>query len=117
MAPLDALDLSDDNLRAQITKAFNVAPCQWQVEVIRALLKLSQRLDTRDLCLISATGSGKTLTFLAPLLFEPRKLMVIISPLNLLSDQIAGQLRSQGLPAIALCGDYATKNVFQVRPK
>ncbi|KAL1698963.1 P-loop containing nucleoside triphosphate hydrolase protein [Schizophyllum commune] len=113
MAPPDAPDLSDDNLRAQITKAFNVAPCQWQIEVIRALLKLSQHLDTRDLCLISATGSGKTLTFLAPLLFEPRKIMVIISPLNLLSDQIAGQLRSQGLPAIALCGDNATKNVFQ----
>ncbi|KAL1749599.1 P-loop containing nucleoside triphosphate hydrolase protein [Schizophyllum commune] len=113
MAAPDAQDLSDDDLRAQITNAFQVAPCQWQIEVVRSLLRLSRRLDTRDLCLISATGSGKTLTFLAPLLFEPHKIMVIISPLNILSDQIAGQLRSQGLPAISLCGDNATKSVFQ----
>ncbi|KAL1751931.1 P-loop containing nucleoside triphosphate hydrolase protein [Schizophyllum commune] len=109
---LDIGQLSDEEVRAQVKAAFQVDPCHWQVQAIRTL---SQRADkiSEDQCVISATGSGKTITFLAPLLFVPQGTLVIISPLNLLSEQIATQLQNMRIPAIAVTAGNATRNVFQ----
>ena len=111
---LDIGQLSDEEVRARVKAAFQVDPCHWQVQAIRTL---SQRADkiSEDQCVISATGSGKTITFLAPLLFVLQGTLVIISPLNLLSEQIATQLQNMRIPAIAVTAENATRNVFQVR--
>lgn len=105
--------LSDEEVRARVQEAFHLSLCFWQIRAIRAVcLAQSSR---RDVCLISATGSGKTVTFLAPLLFIPTGFMVIITPLNLLGEQIAAQLKGFGISAVALSAETSTPKVFQVR--
>ncbi|KAI5822358.1 P-loop containing nucleoside triphosphate hydrolase protein [Schizophyllum commune Tattone D] len=103
--------LSDEEVRARVQEAFHLSLCFWQIRAIRAVcLAQSSR---RDVCLISATGSGKTVTFLAPLLFIPTGFMVIITPLNLLGEQIAAQLKGFGISAVALSAETSTPKVFQ----
>ncbi|KAL1742753.1 P-loop containing nucleoside triphosphate hydrolase protein [Schizophyllum fasciatum] len=110
-AALSLDKLSDEDVRAQVQEAFHLSLCYWQIRAIRAVcLAQSSR---RDVCLISATGSGKTITFLAPLLFAPMGLMVIITPLNLLGEQIAAQLKGFGISAVALSAATSTSKVFQ----
>ncbi|KAJ7240892.1 hypothetical protein C8J57DRAFT_958654, partial [Mycena rebaudengoi] len=51
-------------------------------EAVEAILKRDG-----DVVCISATGSGKTLTFWLPLLFKPDGIQIVISPLNILRQQ------------------------------
>jgi ATP-dependent DNA helicase RecQ len=51
----------------------------WQIRVVQAILK-----HDRDVISISATGSGKSLTFWMPLLFVPEGIQIVIAPLNIL---------------------------------
>ncbi|KAF8221789.1 hypothetical protein L208DRAFT_1026998, partial [Tricholoma matsutake] len=47
----------------------------------------------------ASTGSGKTLCFLMPLLFNGRKLSIIVTALNLLSEQFGKQLEAASITA------------------
>jgi hypothetical protein len=50
--------LSTENLRTKTEKSLGHLPCKWQVTVVEAILK-----KDKDVILIAAMGSGKTLTF------------------------------------------------------
>ncbi|KAJ7306712.1 hypothetical protein DFH08DRAFT_652520, partial [Mycena albidolilacea] len=52
-------------IRAKAVEHLGYQPCYWQIKVVEAILKRD-----RDVVCISATGSGKTLTFWLPLLFK-----------------------------------------------
>ncbi|KAL1687149.1 P-loop containing nucleoside triphosphate hydrolase protein [Schizophyllum commune] len=113
MSSVDLIELSDEAVCARVSAAFGVDLCRWQVQAIRSLCKREPAEQQRDHCLISATGSGKTVTFLGPLLFVPQGTIIIITPLNLLSDQVASQLNRIGIPAIALSAENAHQRTFQ----
>ncbi|KAI0829217.1 P-loop containing nucleoside triphosphate hydrolase protein [Trametes gibbosa] len=62
---------------------------------------------------ISGTGSGKTLRFWMPLLFQPNSIQIIITPLNVLGDQNIKQLADLDICAIAICAKTATAQNFE----
>jgi len=55
-------------------------PYPWQVDVREALhLGL-------DCSVIAGTGAGKTMPFIMPLFLDPKKIVIVISPLNALEE-------------------------------
>jgi superfamily II DNA helicase RecQ len=97
------------DIRAKAIEHLGYTPCQWQIKVVEAIL----RRDGDVVC-ISATGSGKTLTFWLPLLFKADGIQLIISPLNILGDQNVAQLADMGIKGIAITSETATYQNFQV---
>lgn len=90
-------------------KALGCRPCLWQILVVEAILK-----HDKDVISIAATGSGKTLIFWLPLLFQDG-IQIIITALNLLGKQQVEELAKLGLTGIALSAENATAANFQVR--
>jgi superfamily II DNA helicase RecQ len=76
---------------------------------VQALLK-----HDKDVISISATGSGKLLTFWMPLLFVPGGIQIVIAPLNILGQQNVDTLAKVGISAISITAESATKANFQV---
>ncbi len=97
-------------VRQKTIEKFGRRPCLWQCEVAIAILKGEQ-----DIVCISATGSGKTLTFWMPLLFRETGIQVIITPLNILGTQNKKQLAGFGIEAITISGQTASREKFKVR--
>ncbi|KIJ48232.1 hypothetical protein M422DRAFT_162884 [Sphaerobolus stellatus SS14] len=67
-----------------------------------------------DVIFISNTGSGKTLTFWIPMLYEEDYITILITPLNVLGQQTADQLEKAGIPAVNLTKHTATDVVMKV---
>ena len=63
-------------LHTEVEKKFKVLPCIFQAHVALA------QLEQKDCVTISPTGSGKTLTFWIPLLFNNDGIIIIITALN-----------------------------------
>jgi len=56
-------------------------PYSWQVDDGEAQHKLGL-----DYLVIAGTGTGKTMPFVMPLFLDPKKIVVVISPLNALEE-------------------------------
>ncbi|KAJ3766134.1 hypothetical protein FB446DRAFT_654236, partial [Lentinula raphanica] len=67
-----------------------------------------------DCSVIAGTGAGKTMPFVMPLLIEPTKHVIIISPLNALEEDQAKWFNAMGLHAVALNGETWNKDVQKV---
>ena len=72
-------------------------PCLLQSKICQALLR-----GNKNVICIAATGFGKTLTFLMPLLFSPDSIIIIVTALNILGKQNAEQLNAVGISSIAV---------------
>ncbi|EIW61392.1 P-loop containing nucleoside triphosphate hydrolase protein [Trametes versicolor FP-101664 SS1] len=104
-----AADLPDiSEIRRRTTEKLGRQPCLWQCDVAQAILK-----GDKDIVCISGTGSGKTLTFWMPLLFRPRGIQLVITPLNILGTQNKKQLHDMGISAVVLSGETATRENFK----
>lgn len=99
---------SIEQIHNDVKEHFGVYPCQYQVHDALAQLR------KEDCITIAATGSGKTLTFWIPLLYNDGGYIIIITALNILGDQNVKQLESVGIKAINLTGETATAEVFKV---
>ncbi|KAJ7908543.1 P-loop containing nucleoside triphosphate hydrolase protein [Mycena leptocephala] len=99
---------STEQIRARAVEHLGYQPCLWQIKVVEAIL----RRDGDVVC-ISATGSGKTLTFWLPLLFKADGIQLVISPLNILGDQNVVQLGEMGIKGISIPSETATYQNFQ----
>jgi superfamily II DNA helicase RecQ len=97
-------------IRDRVERCFGYRPCLWQIRVVQALLK-----NNKDVVSISATGSGKSLTFWMPLLFIPDAVQIVITPLNILGKQTVETLGKVGIQAITITAESATVENFQVR--
>ncbi|KAF8171787.1 P-loop containing nucleoside triphosphate hydrolase protein [Mycena galopus ATCC 62051] len=91
MAPYSPDKLFLSEIRDKVETVFGYRPCLWQIKVVRAILKRD-----RDVVSIAATGSGKTLTFWMPLLF-----------------QNVDSLAKVGTSAITITAETATPENFQ----
>jgi len=98
-----------DELRKATQKTFGRRPCLWQLKVAQAVLK-----QDRDVILIAATGSGKTLTFWMPLLAKPDSIQIVCTPLNILGTVNVESLADYGIPAINVTAENACHQIFQV---
>ena len=72
-------------LRHELSSCTNgLEAYDWQLDVSEALLL------GLDCTVIAGTGAGKTMPFVMPLFIQPKKIVLIISPLNALEeDQVS----------------------------
>ncbi|KAI9466166.1 P-loop containing nucleoside triphosphate hydrolase protein [Lactarius psammicola] len=94
-------------MRAVVKDRFGFFPCKWQLEAA-----LTQ-LEKRDLVTLAPTGSGKTLTFWIPLLFNGDGITIVITPLNILGNKNVVELSAVSIPAINLTMATASEITFK----
>ena len=100
-----------EDLRALTLKRFHKNACNFQLEFAQALLE-----GKKHVLLQAGCGMGKTLRFWIPLLANPSGFLVVVSPLTLLGDQHAEDLRKVGIKAINVDADTIaeTPGLFEV---
>ena len=103
--PLETPSLSAIRDKAQ--EVFSKRPCLWQLKIAEAFLK-----GDRDIVCIAGTGIGKTLTFWLPLLFCPRGIQIVVTPLNQLGQQNVDSLQKAGIRSIAINAETASSDNF-----
>ena len=96
-------------LRTIVEEKFNIRPCIFQARSALA------QLEQKDCVTISPTGSGKTLTFWIPLLFNNNRITIILTALNILGDKNVAELENLGISAANITGDSATDELFKVQ--
>ena len=72
------------------------------------------QLMGRDLVTLAPTGSGKTLTFWIPFLFNEDGITVVITPLNILGENNIKELSDVSIAAINLTLTSASDEAFKV---
>lgn len=97
-------------IRQRALQVFGKRLCLWQVRVVQAIIR-----GDRDIISIAGTGSGKTITFWVALLFLRNAIQIIVTPLNILGDQVVQQLGKAGITAISTQGGKATHDDWMVR--
>ncbi|KAJ6526206.1 P-loop containing nucleoside triphosphate hydrolase protein [Mycena sp. CBHHK59/15] len=100
-----------DQMRRDLARLFEEMfkkpPYEWQIDVSEALVL------GLDAVVIAGTGAGKTIPFMMPLLLDPTKFVLIISPLKILQEDQAKHFRKMGLKAVAVNGDTYTWELQQ----
>jgi superfamily II DNA helicase RecQ len=99
---------SRETIRERTEALFGVRPCDFQITDVVA------QLEKKHVVTISPTGSGKTLTFWMPLLFNDDGIMILITPLNVLGEQNVDELTRLGIPAVNVTAETATDRLFKV---
>ena len=97
-----------DEMREAVNKCFGFVPCTWQLKA--ALTQLGQR----DLVTLAPTGSGKTLTFWIPLLFNGDGITIVITPLIVLGEKNVKELSDVSIAAINLTTTSTSEEAFKV---
>ncbi|PPR03854.1 hypothetical protein CVT26_000852 [Gymnopilus dilepis] len=92
---------------ARTEECFGVKPHLFQAE------DAISQLQRQDTITISPTGSGKTLTFWIPLLFNDNGIKIVVTSLNILGDQNVSQLEKLGIRAVNLTKKTATNWIFK----
>jgi superfamily II DNA helicase RecQ len=100
-------------IRAKTQEIFGKTPCLFQIEL--CLSQLQGHSIRQDIISIAPTGSGKTLCFLMPLLFNNNKISIIITALNLLGEQFHRQAQDAGISVIAVTATNNSQATFRVR--
>ncbi|KAF8499379.1 hypothetical protein JB92DRAFT_2817114 [Gautieria morchelliformis] len=100
--------LTQDQIRADTARVFGLRPCVGQIKATAAQLK-----KTSDVVYISGTGSGKTLTFWMPMIYEKDSITILITALSVLGQQSADTLCETGIPAINVTRTNAKVQTFE----
>ncbi|KIJ42608.1 hypothetical protein M422DRAFT_229182 [Sphaerobolus stellatus SS14] len=87
--------------------SFGIRPCISQIQAAAAQLEKKS-----GVVYISGTGSGKTLTFWMPMLFEEESITIHVTSLNILGAQTAEKLNALNIPAINLTAANASPAAF-----
>jgi ATP-dependent helicase YprA (DUF1998 family) len=95
-----------------VQRRFNKRPCRYQIEAAKAFYV------GRDVIGCALTGAGKTLLFWIPLLMAQedrhKKILFVVSPLNVLAKQNVETLTKVGISAVAVAVENATSSTFKV---
>ena len=98
-----------DVAREEVLSSLGMRLCHWQYQVTAGILQQKYVFAS------VATGMGKTLSFLAPVLFRPNGVLVIVTPLNVLGNQMEELLEKAGISAISINAETATDENYEVR--
>ncbi|KAH9009872.1 P-loop containing nucleoside triphosphate hydrolase protein [Lactarius hengduanensis] len=94
-------------MRRAVKDRFGFFPCTWQLKAA-----LTQ-LEGNDLLTLAPTGSGKTLTFWIPLLFNGDGISIVVTPLNVLGEKNVTELSLVSIPAVNLTRSSASDRTFK----
>lgn len=104
---------STERIRELVLRKFGKRPCLFQIKVARAL-----REKQNDVFAVAATGSGKTLSFWIALLMALEdgedKLVIVVTPLNLLGKQNVDILAAAEISAVSVDATNASRELFKV---
>ena len=106
--PLPPSDEAIRELQEQGMERLGIRPCVWQAKVALHLLSKLSMVS------ISATGSGKTITFWLPMMRE-KGLTLIITPLKTLGHQIAMESCHLNFPAVSITAELLGENTNLVQ--
>ncbi|KAH9951073.1 P-loop containing nucleoside triphosphate hydrolase protein [Amylocystis lapponica] len=99
-------------IRDLVKSKFKKRACLFQIKVAQAL-----REKKDDVVAVAATGSGKTLSFWIPLLMALEdgedKMIIVVTPLNILGKQNVDLLQVAGISSTAIDATNASAEVFQ----
>ncbi|KAF6749506.1 P-loop containing nucleoside triphosphate hydrolase protein [Ephemerocybe angulata] len=102
---------SEDAIRTLVHETFNKRACKWQIDAAIAVLR------GHHVMTCSRTGSGKTLSFWIPLVVAKargeKKLIIVVTPLNLLGKQGEKSLEDAGFSAIAVSSLNSSNATFK----
>ncbi|KAG2145409.1 uncharacterized protein EDB93DRAFT_1087047 [Suillus bovinus] len=98
---------SFENMKQTVQEKFGLSPCTWQLQAAQ------YQLNSKDVIMISPTGSRKTLTFWIPLIFNAGGIIIIVTPLNILGEKNQKEAEALGFPAINLCKETASDQAFK----
>ena len=99
---------STSEMKQTVLQKFGITPCDWQIKSARA------QLQRNDVITVSPTGSGKTMTFWTPMLFNGNGIMIVITLLNILGEKNEVEGNLFGIPAVSLTAKTATDEDFEV---
>lgn len=105
---LDESKWSFARLREITKNATGKEPCLWQLQACQMQAK------GQDALVISKTSSGKTLPIFMPLLADPTRRALIISPLKALQNQFKEQLDRLGITSVVVTAETASVPLFKV---
>jgi superfamily II DNA helicase RecQ len=94
---------------AKIQKKFKKTPCKCQVDAVDAYQ------GGKHVIAVAPTGNGKTLPLIANAIWSDQGISIIISALNIISDQILKLLKESSAKAIHLRGSEITAEQKQAR--
>lgn len=101
------------DIRALATQRLGFPPCFWQLQLSQILLQRKQTVVIST----AATGSGKSVTFWLPLLYEPGRITFIVVPLKQLGQQLANVAASYGLASVNVTREtLMEEDLIKVRP-
>ncbi|KAI0310542.1 P-loop containing nucleoside triphosphate hydrolase protein, partial [Amylostereum chailletii] len=85
-------------------------PVTLQIQVCQGILQRKKNI----IC-CAATGFGKSLTFMIPLLFNSKSIIVVVTALNILGKQNVDALAKVGISAVAVSALNNDEATFKVR--
>jgi len=97
-----------NQLHSKVKDSFRVQPCIFQAHSVLA------QLQQKDCITVSLTGSGKTLTFWMPLLFNDNRIIIVVTALNILGEKNVTEIEKLGISAANITGKSATNELFKV---
>ncbi|CDO77881.1 hypothetical protein BN946_scf184690.g2 [Trametes cinnabarina] len=102
---------STQRIRDVVYTKFGKRVCLFQIRIARAL-----REQQKDVVAVAATGAGKTLSFWIALLMALEdgedKMVIVVTPLNLLGKQNADVLTAAGMSAVAVDAQNSNNKTF-----
>lgn len=109
---LASLTLSD--ICSGTFDALGKVPCLWQVKLCHAQIQSRVVSPHQDIISISATGSGKTLTFFMPLVFCKEGITIVVTALNVLGDQFVREAGEAKFSGVSVTAENDNDKTFEV---
>lgn len=100
--------LDENELRAKILAVFKKRPCDFQYKLFEA------QQSGKNIISIARTGSGKTLTYLMPLILSKDSIIIIVTALNVLGEQFEREAQAAGYTALSVNGENESDAIFKV---
>ncbi|KAF8327271.1 P-loop containing nucleoside triphosphate hydrolase protein [Cantharellus anzutake] len=98
---------TEDTIRRNVADVFGKTLCGFQLRAVVA------QIHRRDLLLTSGTGSGKTLIYWVPLLYNGGRILVVITPLTVLGSQQATGLSALGVRSVCISKDNLSPDLLE----
>ncbi|KDQ60142.1 hypothetical protein JAAARDRAFT_125858, partial [Jaapia argillacea MUCL 33604] len=99
-------------IRKLVWSKFHKRACLFQMRVAKALFE-----ERKDVVSVAATGMGKTLSFWIPLLMaleeNQDKIIIVITPLNILGKQNVDLLKRVGISGVAIDASNSSDATFK----